>query len=235
MSDALCRSQSCRRDEHGGPRRVEPTRPLCRICAERLGENLKKIAEAWPDLRARVAVEGKAGEKITGTKLPGIVINEAVADLIREVALWANQTAGRVLRQHEHTQRPSTHDPGVVLAWLAKYHAWRLAYDDDHDAAVSTAEWAAWYRREVRRVAYPSNARRVDIPDARCRVELRDTAGQLTGLRCGGTLFAIVRDDASLLPSELLCSVDDEHRIPAGNWVQYMRALEKANNAAESM
>jgi len=235
---ALCRSKTCRPDEFGGPRQVEPGRPMCRTCADRLGPNLRRLAEIWPDLEARLAVEGRAGEKVTGTKIPGIVINLEVSDLAGTVTAWVRVIVGDVLARSKSSARPADHDTATLLAWLGRWHAWRLAYSENDDYALWVVEWASWYRSEVRRVAYPSGSRRVDIPGGRCLalhmlVEKGEPveAGEIGAEVCGGQLYAIVRDGASLLPSEIVCSEDDAHRIPSGKWVQYMRALERANNA----
>lgn len=223
MTAALCRAKSCRPEDFGGPREVESDRPLCRVCADRLGGNLRRLAEMWPDLRERVALEGRAGEKVTGTKLPGLVINDEVSTLGTEVSSWVLWLARYVLDAHSTAQRPPDEfDVPTLLAWLAKWHAWRLAYSSDHDLAVDIVDWTAFYRGEVRRLAYPSNSRRVDIPNGRCPVTD-------DGQRCAGHLFAIIRDSGSALPSEIICDLNDEHTIPHHQWLQYIREISGAN------
>jgi len=232
----LCQSTNCRPTDRGGPREVEPSRPLCRNCADWFGRNLTQIAEMLPDLRGRLGVEGKAGEKLTGTKLPGIVINEEVSDLLAELTEWARYLAKQVRRYHKLTQPPQSFDVDTLLVWLAKYHAWRLAHHDDRELAVYVVDCAAWYRSEIQRMAYPSGSRRFDIPGGVCRVMVvpDDAIDGHPGYPCVGQLYAIVRDGASLLPSEIVCDRNADHRIPSGQWVQYARQLEKAGHASGS-
>jgi len=223
---ALCQSAYCRPEDFGGPRRVEPGRPLCRTCADRLGPTLRRIAGMWPDLRARAAVEGAAGEKVTGTKIPGLVINEDVSRLSSAVAGWVRQAALYVLDLHPGAEPPRSDDTAIVLAWLAQFHAWRLAYDDDHGAAVYACEWAEHYRREVRRLAYPSGTRRVYPRDARCLAVVLDEGaadtGEMVTRTCGGILYALIPADSEF-PAELVCETDDSHRVPSKQWLSWAR------------
>jgi hypothetical protein len=187
----------------------------------------------WPDLRARAAVEGSAGEKVTGTKIPGIVINEPVSRLSSAVAGWTERARSYVLAAHPMAERPRTLDTPTVLEWLAKYHAWRLAYDDDHERAVGVCEWAEVYRREVRRLAYPTGVRRVHPRGAACVVPvlvrgddgepLTDDAGGLVMRPCGGPLYALIRPADDDAPSELVCDSDDTHRVPSKQWLSWAR------------
>jgi hypothetical protein len=238
MSGLLCQSNYCRPEDFGGPRQVEPGRPLCRSCADRLGPTLRRIASMWPDLRARAAVEGSAGEKVTGTKIPGIVINEPVTDLSMAVQQWADAWARYVRRHHLRDVPPpkALRDgvtAGPILEWLAKYHAWRLAYNDEHWRAVNVCEWAEYYRREVRRLAYPTGVRRVYPRGAACVVPvlvrgddgepLTDDAGGLVMRPCGGPLYALIRPADDAAGSELVCDSDDTHRVPSKQWLNWAR------------
>jgi hypothetical protein len=224
----LCQSNYCRPEDFGGPRQVEPGRPLCRVCADRLGPTLRRIAGMWPDLRARVAIEGSAGEKVTGTKVPGLVINEEVSALCSAVAGWTERARSHVQAAHPMAQRPRTLDTPAVLEWLAKYHAWRLAYDGDHERAVGVCEWAEVYRREVRRLAYPSGTRRLYPRDARCLAVVIDADADdgphgFPTRTCGGQLYALIRPGGSTEPSELVCVIDDTHRVPSKQWLTWAR------------
>lgn len=233
MSGLLCQSNYCRPADFGGPRQVEPGRPLCRTCADRLGPTLRRIAGMWPDLRARLAIEGTAGEKVTGTKTPGLVINEEVSTMSTTLQMWADAVVRRV-RSQMPSDRPVPDGlraglwAGPILAWLGQYHAWRLAYDDDHEWAVYVVENAEWFRREVRRLAYPSGTRRVFPRDARCLAVVLDPDaapddGTLATRECGGQLYALIHPADTGLPAELVCVFDDTHRVPSKQWLTWAR------------
>lgn len=237
MSPLLCRSRYCRPEEFGGPRQSETGRPICRQCADRLQPDLARLASMWPDLRAAVTVEGKGGEKVTGTKTPGLIINEAASDLSLSLAAWTYAILARNIELSRDGFRIGS-DAGTVLRWLAKYHAWRLAYDEDHDWALWVVENAEWFRREVRRVAYPSGARRVSVNGARCQAVVLvmddaeppapavDENGHIVTRRCGGQLYALVRHVDTRTIWELLCDQDEDHRIPSSEWARYARQME---------
>jgi hypothetical protein len=211
----LCRASKCRPAEFGGARQAAPGRPLCDTCSERFGSDLAAMAKAWPDLVDRLAFEGRAGERISGTKLPGLVINEGVSAIMREVTDWAWWLARTALDGHKQATPPASSDMRVVLAWLARWHAWRLAYSADHELAVAVVDDADRYRSKVRRAAYPSTMRTVELPDAPCRV-VGDNG------QCPGRLFAVVRDSGA---SEIICDRDEAHRVPVTEWIAYARKI----------
>lgn len=229
MTTALCQSKWCRPEDVGGPREVEAGRPLCRPCADRFGPYLRRLATMWPDLRARVAAAGGGGEPVSGTKTPGLVLNDHVVLLSHELERWTRRTVAGVLAGSPHAQAPRAASAGVLLAWLGKYHAWRLIYRGEPADVVERADWVAYFRSEVHRCAYPSSTRRVDVPGGRCRALVLQAAdvdtGSILTRPCRGQLYALIRSD-SPLPSEIVCEVSEDHRIPSDQWVQLSRQLE---------
>jgi hypothetical protein len=68
-------------------------------------------------------------------------------------------------------------------------------------------------------VAYPGGTRVTEV--GACPREVVDDMA----LRCTGTLRAIVRPTETLLPSEVVCDADPEHRWDSTQWRQLDRLV----------
>ena len=73
--------------------------------------------------------------------------------------------------------------------------------------AISTEAFD--FAREARRCAYPSGARRVDLPGLGC-VEFAENA-EGERVKCEGTMFMVVQPEGAM--PDMICTFDRHHRI----------------------
>jgi hypothetical protein len=81
---------------------------------------------------------------------------------------------------------------------------------------------------EAKAAIQPDRARRMEI--GRCPERLTDDEGQDAGV-CTGTLFALIRPADSLLPCDIRCTTDGEHRWTADQWHALGRRLNGTGHA----
>lgn len=212
---ALCLGP-CRAAEFGGPRQAGKGGRLCDVCAEKLGQHLEDIAEVWPDLLDRLAREGSSamGEKVKGSKSPGLVLNERVSDTMREAAGWLLFVT-RLVVDERSVHPPQDRSPASLASWLGKWQASWLASHHDEQLVAALAEEADQHAHACRRAAYPSGTRSFAVGP--CTEHYTGDDG--SRLPCTGTMTAVIRDGDSLLPSELRCDGPEPHHIPPSEWM----------------
>ena len=106
-----------------------------------------------------------------------------------------------------------------MARWLLRNLTWCAGRSWVDEMARVFAETAA----EAARAVQPDRARRVPI--GHCPERLYDDEGQDAGV-CTGELFAIVRPADSLLPCDIRCTTDGEHRWTADQWHALGRRVE---------
>lgn len=210
----LCVNPGCRPEQHGGPRRTNRAN-LCDVCHDRFRENLGHIADAWGDLIDQLARDGGSGmqERVKGTPDRGLILNEQASDAMRDATSWAWFLA-RVIEDEKRPARgPATTALPDVLRWVA-WHVDHFAKHSDADLAGAVADEAYEHLRAVRKAAYPSGARRIDL-GIRCKEVTLDDDGQQHS--CSGTMFAVIVPQAGKEP-DLICAEDETHRIEPPQW-----------------
>ncbi|HEU5304393.1 MAG TPA: hypothetical protein VFU40_07095, partial [Gemmatimonadales bacterium] len=167
---------------------------LCEVCTRRLGEDAITAGQLHAELAAVLTTTPGAGQVVSGTREHGLRLNpRAVAcrdDIRATLVSWA------LLIAEERGFHPPRDEIGAIAAYVAHSAVWLSAHPAAKDAAEELHELAhglAW------RVAYPSGAHTV-------------TLGPCP--RCHGTLTAVVRATASLLPSAITCDVWREQEEP---------------------
>ena len=210
---------ACRDPERGGPRQIGGRSHLCPVCEDTTRERLEQVADAWPDLQARLtAIRAlDAAGFITGDSPgTGIMLCEAASDAMHEAGLKAHFYARVVMLERGHTP-PDVAPPGV-LRWLAKSHVPWLAKHPDQDLAVAFAIDAADLARHARSAAYPAGWRTIPIP-LPCHVQVTDDPDieDATTRPCPGRMTASIRPDLHRLP-DLVCDTDAGHTIPPDVW-----------------
>lgn len=209
---ALCQGDHCRPPDHGGPRRANGW-PLCEVCEERVAENLRDIAEVWPDTEEALRVpEMVGGEKVSGSATIGLPLNEAVADARREalttLAYWA-----QVVVQEAQTLTAPPFDlehVGGLATWLSVHYR-RLTRNYDEGVCISISADAHRLRSDLRRAAYPSGARRFPGRHERqlpCVEHGVNDQGER--VQCPGTYFTYIVRGMDGFP-DLRCSEDETH------------------------
>lgn len=200
--------------------------PLTRRDIERCEADMTFIADAWADLVDRLARESHpGGEKVTGTRTPGLVLNEHVSQVMREVSQWVHVLATELL-EHTDWTPPREQDTPILLHHIVK---WRLGYFT-HSAGPEMAEWVAdranLLRGKVTRAAYPDGYHTIDtrIP---CNEHGTTEAGER--VPCPGTYTVRPRRDGY---PDMICSEDREHRIPPSEWSRGAWRVRHAEPAA---
>lgn len=218
---ALCQSHHCRPPHHGGPRPANHPHPLCATCEARVAEHLRDIADLWPDteeaLRAPSGGTGRA-EPVSGSRTHRLPLNEDVADArahtLTTLAYWSQVVAAAA--GYPPPAAFTLETIPNLARWLATHHLY-LTRNDDEGVCISIAHDAHDLRRQLRRVTYPSGARRfpgrheAQLP---CVEHTTDDTGARTP--CPGVYYAWITDRMDGFP-DLRCTEDPEHTLtPAG-------------------
>lgn len=216
---ALCQSPHCRPARLGGPRQAEGTWPLCATCEDRVDSDLRDIARIWPDTEEALRAPNTTGhsEPVTGSRNHRLPLNEAVADAraetLRTLTTWAQiiaATAGL------NPPAAVTLDRVPELAtWLARHHR-ALTRNYDPEIGVGST-FTHDLRRQLRRVTYPTGARRFpgrNDPQLPCVEHTTNEHGER--VPCPGVYYAWITDRQDGFP-DLTCSEDEDHILaPTG-------------------
>jgi hypothetical protein len=225
MSDTLCPLPH--RHEPDRPRRAIDGGYLCSGHLAGLTRDITTAPELYDALAQQLATVGSGGEPVSGSRDPGMALNEAAADaratLRAVLASWA-----RVVVEDRGINPPgrsapealplgfigpprlewvADDSPLVVARWLATHVDWLACqpFADEVCAEIRDATSRAWS------IAYPSGRRRYEVGP--CPLE------------CDGTLWASLARVDDLLPSRLRCSADPEHEWGADQWLTLGRRL----------
>lgn len=195
-------------------RRVVAGTRLCRACHDSLVTALEKLPGLYRECGRLLAGSDRPRDRTSGGPLPGLPFNAAAADardsILRVLASWS----GLVVEQRHVTAPRRT--VGALAGFLGRHVDWVAAQSIACDVTDEVAELV----RSARRVAYPRPLRRVPV-------------GACVEVGCGGGLFAVVDPDEALLPSEICCDTDPQHRWPAHRWTQLRRSMSTEPSAGE--
>jgi hypothetical protein len=185
---------------------------LCRLHTERISRDAHTAAELWGELALRLLGGTGNGDRVSGTaertRLPNPAAVEMRAEIRHVLASWC-----RLIGDERGWTLPADQVDAMAV-YVARNAEWLAAGEYAGEVSDELDDLA----RRGRRLAYPSGARMVEVGPC-----VRDG--------CGGTVRAIMRPTDLLLPSELVCDVDDGHRWPPPSWRDYRRAVEKARAA----
>lgn len=221
-----CKDADCRGCQ---PRLAADGLNLCLPHLEWLPQDARKAGRLYDDLAQALITSSQSGERTSGTPDRGASLNpravEARTTIRAVLTSWCRLIAEErgiglpsrraveelplgfigppriVLVPHDH--------PAAMGAYLARHADWLAA----HPAAGEASEELRELVTLAHPVAYPTGAR--VFPVGPC---LHD---------CEGTIKAILRRVDSLLPSSLVCDVDDEHTWPADQWLTLGRKLRR--------
>lgn len=182
---------------------------LCAWHTEKIADDATQLAELHAEIGLRLANSGTAGEKTSGTKDPGLLLNDRAVEIrteIRHVLVsWS------LLITEERGIQPPPDDTRSIGAFITRHAQWLAA----HPAAADASNELRDLTRRAWGVAYPSGSRVFEV--SHCPEP-----------GCSGTIKAIVRRTDSLLPSSLVCDLDEEHQWPANEWLTLGRKLRRA-------
>lgn len=113
---------------------------------------------------------------------------------------------------------PPAWDVPAVAGWLRRHHDWFCA----SQMAGPYVHQLSSLARKSYGLAYPSGVRKFEICACIEHTTLEETGERL---ECVGVLWAVLRPDTGLLPSELTCDTDPEHTYAPGQWLTLGRKL----------
>jgi hypothetical protein len=180
------------------------------------------------------------GEKVRTSSDPNLQLNDAAADarlairatLVSWCRLVSEERGISLPGRWQVRERPpgfigpmprewiTIDEMQAIGAYLAKHAEWLAAHPAADDAVTELHDLA---HGEARRIAYPGGGRRFPIPgpDGHARCPEKTAVDDTETLEpCPGTLWTILRRDASLLPSEVVCNHDETHRWPTSRWLK---------------
>lgn len=247
---ALCTNPRCRRHGHHGPgctgdscrgcvpRTAGEGLRLCLLCVRRLEQDAIAAARLFDALAEQLLptrTTSGSGSGNTGLSIGLTLDDRAVTEraAIRAVLTsWVKliseerrislplrtlmsiepRPAGFIgpMRLLSHsTPDDTTYAMGAYIARHGRWLATHSAAGDAADELATLAHGAA------RGVAYPEGTRRVTISPC-------PNGG------CAGELRAVIRDVDSLLPSEIVCTLDPDHTWTTAQWHRLGRQLQAA-------
>lgn len=192
---------------------------LCGYHTDHIGTDAAKLADLHAEIGIQLGASGTGAEKTSGTKDPGLRINERAVEVraeIRHVLVgWT-----RLIAEERAFQLPDD-SIAAIGAFVATSATWLAATDYADEASTELRELVgrAWG------IAYPSGVRRFQVKHDGQPVPCPMTADDQP---CPGTLWTILRRTDSLLPSALACDVHEDHQIPADRWLTLGRQLRRA-------
>lgn len=216
----LCVNPTCRGRDHlhdcadDGCRGCLP-RPaadglrLCLVHTERIGNDAIQAATLHGELVERLTGGMGAGEPVSGsserTRVPNPRAVEMRATIRHVLVGWT-----KLIAEERGFSAPAD-EIDAIGRFVARAAQWLAATDYADEVSVELDDLV----HAAKRVAYPSGTRAVDI--APC-----PTAD------CVGTVRAVLRPRDALLPSELVCDADGEHRWGATQWHAFARRTKGA-------
>jgi len=204
-----CGSEDCRGCL---PRRAADGLRLCVLHTDLIAEDARSVAELHAALADRLASSGLPGERTSGTRDPGLKLNDAAVEA--RVLIRHTLVSWTYLIAEERGVALPVDTTAAVAAFVARHAPWLAA----HSEAGSVSDELRDLVRHAYPIAYPSGTRIFDV--AGCPTE-----------GCAGTLRAILRRTDSLLPTAVSCDADDTHSWPADKWLTLGRQIRKGGTA----
>ena len=227
--DGLCVSAHCRDivNIHEEPLVLaERGSWLCTNCTERLRKLLLLIESSWGMLEALLRPGApKGGERVsstnTGSPAP---LDVAVADVMGSARDWVWSQVEHFIEDMPGKRLPADQSTPSLAGWLGRYHTQYFASHPERSLPEAVLPELDDLIRSIRAQLYPSGQRRLDIP-VTCAQHRVNDRGQF--VKCGGQLFAYVRDSADGRGSEVICAADEAHTIQEYEWLGMLKAKQK--------
>lgn len=184
------------------------------------------IVSMWPDLLRMLDRSGSKDESGVRAK-PGSrpPIDLHVSDVIAEVTSWvyflARTLQDEVVVERDGRAQPWSPAVAAMPQMLEEIARWRVGHFTEHEdemLALAIADDARAFESKVRRVAFPTGARRVDLR-VPCLEYETDDLGQR--IACEGEYFTILVPDKPL--GDMICSMDRAHRMTPMEWQRAAR------------
>lgn len=234
MTRPLCAAPRCRTIGHHTPdcdngecRGCQPRLAadglrLCHIHTRDLATDAYRAVEVYTELALALTRSDRPGERTTGTRDPGLIVNERAVEarstIRHTLVAWC-----RLIADERGIGLPAD-DIHSMARYIARHAEWLAAHPAAGDCSAELRELA---HGEPWRIAYPTGSRVFEVGPCPETVD---------GQPCPGVVRAVLRRTDSLLPSELVCDwrpdpVPDGwtgHRWPASEWLTLGRKLRRA-------
>ena len=217
-----CDGEDCRGCQ---PRPAADGLRLCLVDAERIGTDATTTADLYDELAHSVMPSGGTSGQPIGRSSDGPPVPRDKVVAIRTEIRHVLVSVCRMVGEDRGIQLPAD-EVSAMGAYVAKHATWLAA----HGAAGEVADELGSLRRRAWSVAYPNGTKVVEVGPCPnhdySRPTEKDTSGVADWPRCPGTLRAIMRPrDEGLLPSEVVCDADPEHRWASSEWRQLDRLV----------
>jgi hypothetical protein len=179
---------------------------LCGLHGERIGQDALEAARLFAELEHRMVGAGGNGDKVRsepGSKYPDQRAIDVRTEIRHTLASWCRLVA---------EDRGFTLPAGEVSAmgeFVAQHATWLAA----QPFAAEVSDELHALRQKAWSAAYPSGSSRRDLHKP-CPLE-----------ECTGSLMAVMRPSDAVLPPEVFCSINEEHRWASSEWRQLDRLV----------
>ena len=206
---ALCRSETCRPPDHGGPRQALARSTICDTCEDTAYQDLIEVERGWPATSHALTGHGgdTLGARVSGTptRRPGADLHavEARTTIRYTLATWVHR-----LRDDGLTLTVDTGDP-MACARAVRAHLTRIT----RHPTASSNDWpqvlcldARVLRDLTRQLVAPSRSRVIPVHLA---CEAPD---------CAGSYRARLTDRGEF--PTLVCDRDREHTLATADYMR---------------
>lgn len=203
---------------------------LCRGHRDRIAADATRAAQLYGDLTLVLAGTGSSDEKTSGSREYGANLNERATEARTTIRAVLSSWCRLVSEErgiHPPKKRvikllPLGFIGPAPLVWtvddrpiaMGRYLALHADWLAAHPAAGECSDELDELVRNAHPIAYPSGARVIEV--ASCPH------------KCEGMIKAILRRADSLLPSAIVCDVDEHHTWPADQWLTLGKQLRRA-------
>lgn len=183
-------------------------------------DDMLAIVYAWPDLLTRLGRDGSAGgEKVSGSRSPGLVINERVSDTMAAVRDWAAFLA-RVLLQETDWTPPRVQDTPALLHNIARTRIGHFTEHEDEGMRLAFFDDVDHHRRAVESAAYPRGVKIIPV-HVECVEHTTTDLGER--VPCPGEYTVRLDPERAGLIPDMICDHDRAHRITPEQWQRAAR------------
>jgi len=219
-----CDGEDCRGCQ---PRPAADGLLLCIVDTERIGTDATTIADLYDELAYSVMPSGNGqgqpiGRSSDGPPAPRDKVVNIRTEIRHVLASWC-----RLVGEERGHQLPAD-EVSAMGAYVAKHATWLAA----HGVAGEVAEELGSLRRRAWSVAYPNGTKVMEVGPCPLppHMVVEELAAGFIGpprlVEVAGMLRAIKRpQDEGLLPSEVVCTVNPEHRWAPPEWRQLDRLV----------
>jgi len=196
-------------------------------------DDMLAIADTWPDLLDRLGSGGdsRIRDYVRGSRVPGLVIDEHVSQVMGEITLYLHQLARVLLDETDWLPACDPDDVPTMLTDIARNRIGHFTASPDLLVRDNFHDETRRLRHRAQNAAYPSGRRWIPLHIACTEHDTTDLGGRAP---CPGEYRVLLDPDSHGLMPDMVCDVDPTHRITPAEWQRASRraALDPAAAAA---